>query len=404
MAKLNKHIVITIRLLGNRSGGAERLYCELANHLVDMGYKVSCLTYEAGNGKPFYPLRAEVNLINLFVPNKSRSFIGKAGNLFSVTNEKNLLLSIPHFLKSNIDYIFQLRRFYKGNDVDISISYLPPANTPSILAALFTKVKTIATNHNVPEQDYESNKRWSQNPIDKYLRKKMVCKATIIHVLFDSFGLWFNKKVSSKLHTINNYVPNDYFDEPILPANRENLIIAVGRLAPVKNYIALLKAWVIIKDEFPDWKVEIFGVGPQKSEMKQLINQNGINDSFVLKGHTKDIKSEYDRARILCHPALYEGFGLSVAEGLSRHLPVVAYKDCEGVNQFVIDHVNGLMIERENEVDSLATALRQLIQSSQLRNDLSNSARDSITHFSEEKYYENWINLLSKLTGESENG
>ena len=34
---VKKHIVLVIRLLGDRSGGAEKLYIEMANYLITNG-------------------------------------------------------------------------------------------------------------------------------------------------------------------------------------------------------------------------------------------------------------------------------------------------------------------------------------------------------------------------------
>ena len=61
-----KKVAIVIRLLVNRSGGAERIYCELANMLTARGYEVTCLHYDAIPGKPFFAIDRRVELINLY--------------------------------------------------------------------------------------------------------------------------------------------------------------------------------------------------------------------------------------------------------------------------------------------------------------------------------------------------
>ena len=78
-----KHIAIVIKLLNRKSGGAERLYCELANKLSAMGYQVSCLIYENGDVEPFYHLDNRVNFINLYVRFKNRSLLSKLSKLKS---------------------------------------------------------------------------------------------------------------------------------------------------------------------------------------------------------------------------------------------------------------------------------------------------------------------------------
>ena len=50
----------------NRSGGAERIYCELANMLTARGYEVTCLHYDAVPGKPFFAIDRRVEVINLY--------------------------------------------------------------------------------------------------------------------------------------------------------------------------------------------------------------------------------------------------------------------------------------------------------------------------------------------------
>lgn len=391
-----RKIVLTIRLLGDRSGGAERLYCELANKLVQNGYEVFCLVYESGDHRPFYELSPKVNLINLFVKFKNRTLIGKCSGALESTKGKVGYLA--EFLSRNYDYYMQLRRFLKSNSIDVCISLLPPANTVAVLACKGLETKSIACNHNVPKQDYENPERWSANPLDISLRRKIVKKADAIHVLFDEFGKWFGDDVQHKLVTINNYVPDDFFTTTQAKyESRDNLILGVGRLSPVKNYEVLLKAWAKIHNKHPEWRVEIYGVGPQLKFLRSMAKELGVAESFKLRGHTKNIKNEYDHAKILCHPAHYEGFGLSVAEALARRLPVVAYQDCEGVNQFVSDKENGLMVERDVDGDTIANALDQLIRDQDFAKKLSGNAEKSVLNFSSEIYYGSWFELIRKL-------
>ncbi len=51
---------------------------------------------------------------------------------------------------------------------------------------------------------------------------------------------------------------------------------------------------------------------------------------------------------------------------LREKVPVVAYQDCEGVNQYVINNKNGLMVERDHNGDTIACALDQLMKGATL--------------------------------------
>lgn len=399
---VKKHIVLVIRLLGDRSGGAEKLYIEMANYLITKGYNVTCLYYEPGTKPPFYELNKDVALVNLFVPYTSMGLTGKFVRAMSHVLGDKSFFPVFSWLNTELNFTLQLKRFFSNSNVDLIIAYLPPANTPSLIAAKLSKTKVIVTNHNVPEKDYEDPKRWSPNPIDRYLRRNLLKYASNIHVLFEQFGEWFPAKLQDKITAIPNYVPNEYFTTSS-NSKREKKIIGVGRLASVKNYTDLVESWANLAAKYKDWKVEIYGTGPDHEKLQSLINSKGIADSFFLMGHTSNILEKYDKSLIFCHPAIHEGFGLSVAEALARDLPVIAYKDCEGVNQFVVDDYNGLLIERDSGSVNMTAALETLIMDQNKLRELTSNAKDSIRPYSEKKYYQRWDNLIT-ATMESQHG
>ncbi len=394
-----KHIVIVIKQINNRSGGAERLYCDLANKLLKLGFKVSCLVYESSKPKPFYRIDKEVDIINLYVPAQNRKLITRICSKLKNRYLPSIIKNLAQYISENLDFITQLRVFCKNNNVGASISFMPPANTINVISTLGLKTNSIITNHNVPQEDYENPKRWGKNPVDIFLRKKTAIKADFIHVLFEEFGNWFPIDVQSKIRVIHNFVPGEFFDHTPDFEKREKMIIAVGRLAPVKNYGTLIEAWALINKEFPAWKIEIYGVGQDKKLLRGLINTNGLNNSVFLKGHTKNINKHYERSRLMVHPAAHEGFGLSVAEALAKKVPVIAFQDCHGVNQFVYDKINGLMVDRgTSEINSLAAALKTYLNSPSLQTELFSNSQASISEFNERKYLHKWKSLISEVT------
>jgi len=396
-----KKIGLVIRLLGNRSGGAERLYCELANWLVQEGYEVHCLYCESGDGKPFYDIDKKVRMVNLWIPYKSRSITTKFYDLVAAKDSSSKIMSYFGFLSKHNEFSKCLGNYIKYNSLDLTISLLPPANTPLLLSKRYHNSKIIVTNHNVPEQDYENKNRWSKNPYDILMRKKLLSRADKIHVLFESFKNWFEPDLSGRITVIENYISDSYFS--ILPEPealyQKKRLIAVGRLADVKNYHVLIESWSKIHLKHPDWILVIFGKGPDSVKLKDMCQKLNLGNSVVLAGHTKNIYEEYKKSSILCHPALYEGFGLSVAEGLACGLPVVAFSDCEGVNQFVFNDVNGIMCDRShsNGVNEFSEALEKLINNKKIYLDLSEKSQSSVKVFSEVKYYEKWKKLIEEL-------
>jgi glycosyltransferase involved in cell wall biosynthesis len=397
-----KAIAVVIRQLLDRSGGAERLYCELANMLAEAGYAVTCLYYDNAEGAPFYPLRDDVERINLAEIGSSVLKATRGSRL-----QRRILAALTRswfggFLNPwlwravNGKFVDQLEDFYRFRRPALVISFLPPANTPALQAARRVPVPVIPTNHNVPQEDYLSRRRWDPNPYDRKLRLELLDYAARVHVLSSTFAGWFPKHLRDRVVVVPNYVSPEIRQTPPR-AERDKVVLAVGRLAETKNYAVLIEAWSLIANEFPDWKVVLYGDGPLRAKLQGMAERLNVGASFILAGQHSALGEEYAKASLFCHPALFEGFGLVAAEALALQLPVVAFSDCAGVNEFVEDGVNGLLIERQAGAPALAAALKRLIGDEALRERLGANGPPSVATFTPEAYRAIWLGLVEQI-------
>lgn len=108
-------------------------------------------------------------------------------------------------------------------------------------------------------------------------------------------------------------------------------IIQVARLdAEKKGQDILIDALALLKQRGLDGiEVDFIGEGISFEELKSQterlgisrnVNFLGLRDRSYIYSHLK----EYD---LMCHPARYEGFGLTVAEGMAAKLPVLVSDD-----------------------------------------------------------------------------
>ena len=58
----------------NSAGGAERVFCNMANELVSRGYDVYAVCCDWEQGKPFYELDEQVKFINIDGSGKQTKF------------------------------------------------------------------------------------------------------------------------------------------------------------------------------------------------------------------------------------------------------------------------------------------------------------------------------------------
>ena len=397
--------MMVIRGLLGAGGGAERIFCEMAGMLTAEGYCVTCLHFDNKMGLVHFPLDPAVQLRNLYPPLFSKiGLLSRAMTLAAkIPLLKERLSSRFHWLARNMAFLDALTAQLSSERPDVLISFLPPANTPALLAGARTAVPVIVTNHNVPAHDYDSTERWDQNPLDRRLRSKALYKAAAIHVLFPRFGDWFSPNLQKRIVAIPNYVSPHVWPDHV-EEKREKIILGVGRLSGVKNYGDLLEAWSQIAPKFPDWRVVIFGKGRKRGGLERRAAKFGLESSFILGGQTNQIAVEYSRASIFCHPALHEGFGLSVVEAMAHELPTVAFDDCSGVNEFVTDEVNGLLPPRLGGSSALAISLARLIEDDALRARLGAAARRTAFQFSERKFVEHWKALIDEIRDRQKRG
>lgn len=387
-------VLLVIRNLAGRGGGAERIYCELANLLADEGFDVTCASFDAKDGMPFFPLDPRVYRINLHPAKLNQKLMHFATRVFPRgTGLGNRL----RWKMQNDDFVAQLGRLMDGWKPDLAISFLPPANTPTLLAARNRAVKVIPTNHNVPAEDYTNPRRWDANPVDRKLRLSALDRADAIHVLFPGFAGWFPAHLRDRITAIPNYVSDDILKSPEAP-ERDRTILAAGRLASVKDYGTLLSAWALLPQHHATWKVKVFGDGPERAMLTDRIAQFGVQDSFLLCGHTSAIAEEYRKASIFCHPAKFEGFGLSPAEALACGTPVVAFAGTPGIKEFLVHDGNALLCARdERSTANLAEALDRLISDNGLRERLARNGPESMLPYSYDRYRATWVSLIHRV-------
>lgn len=389
-------VLMVIRLLGGRAGGAERLFCDISNMLADAGYDVTIVTCDSSKERPPYHISPKISRVNLWAPQARHAPWYVALDAAAKLYPKVKVAAPVEWLSKNLYFVRRLHAVARDLRPDVIISFMPPANTPSLLAGWLAGAKVLPTNHNVPEHDYRSKVRWDQNPVDKLLRFWSLRTADRIHVLFPTFGEWFPDYLRDKIVPIPNAV-SPAFLEPSPPRPRRKEIVASGRLTDVKNYGVLVEAWARLAARHPDWSVKLYGHGPKRKALQAQIRELGVEGSVHLMGQSNDMKRVYQEAEILAHPALFEGFGLSVAEALACGTPVVAFADCAGVNEFVHDGVNGLLVDRAGGAAALAAGLERLITDEPLRRTLRDRGPASLEPFSPEKFRERWTAIVDDI-------
>lgn len=135
------------------------------------------------------------------------------------------------------------------------------------------------------------------------------------------------------------------------------IILAVGRLHPMKGFDVLIRAVGLLSD--PDIRLVLAGEGPMEAELKALATVQPLPSCYEFMGHSETMESLYQRAHCLVLPSVsHESFGFVLAEAMACGLPLVT-SDFGPLPEINVDGATGLVVAR-GDVSALARALAAL--------------------------------------------
>jgi len=395
-------ICIALNYLSDASGGAERIAIESANKLHEEGHAVTVVQCFGKASEPYYLLNPEIPQIDLGIfPYKNQylmpaegidiSYERFGGRKFEklgyepTKDDFDQWKKSPHFWRSQV-----YAGFLYHHQFDVIVSHMP-STYPYVLLPRQANDKSlhIASLHNAPEFKFYSPLYPAESKMERYMRLVALEQADRIGVLFNDFVDQVPPVFQDKCFVLPNFLSadiNKYADPQYESLHNKKTIISVGRLSEQKDHQTLVKAFAIIKEKHPDWKLKIFGEGPLRQSLTRLCKEQGLNSNKILQGARKDVQEAYKQGSIFAFPSVFEGFGLTALEAMRFGMPVIAFNSCEGVKNLVSHEKNGLLIDDTDRVTTLANALDELISNAEWSTKLGNNAVTEAKQYSIDAY------------------
>ncbi len=117
----------------------------------------------------------------------------------------------------------------------------------------------------------------------------------------------------------------------------------LGRLIPLKNVGAVLKAAASLAEREIEVRVEIAGTGPSEPALRELAKSLEVTQRVRFLGWKTDIPHLLKSWDVLVVPSLEEGIPISVLEAMAAARPVVASR-VGGLGELVVDGVTGRLL------------------------------------------------------------
>lgn len=357
-------------------GGIEKVMAEKANYFADvLGYEVYILTTEQKGNSPCYSLSAKIKLVDIevnYIRNKS---------YFHPINFKK----IPsHFTK------------YKRTIREIKPNFIISCNYAFDfywLPFTFKSIPKLKEFHS--SRFYENEARKNSNKIKKlkYVLNDFIESKFTKLILLNSDELPFYHS-SNKIVIPNPIQIVPFSNQPL----RQKRAIAAGRIAPVKGFDAMIRAWQKVNEQCPEWQLIIFGNGEKEyiNYLKNIISELNLQNKVIIHSATNQLRSEFLKSSFYLMTSKTECYPMVLLEAMNTGLPVVTYDSPTGPRHIVTSNSDGIIVDYNNE-RLLVEKIVFLMQNDQLLNEMGENAIEKSKSFSVEKVMTQWESLFKQL-------
>lgn len=315
--------------------------------------------------------------------------------LNTVSNRQEFIDNLKHFhliktLKEGIKSIYILLN--KNSKI---IKYLINSDAKIIISTRYEFSKLL--NKYGRKDTLKISEQHVYDISDKYIAKLNKLK-NIDYLMPVSKNLLDEYK--GKVHIKMQYIPLalNYYpkDDELSQVNNKNLI-AIGRLDKVKGFADLITIMDILVDKDSEIKLNIFGDGPEKESLQELIKEKHLEKNIKLWGFKKYtfIKDYLKSSSLYLMTSFEESFGLVVIEAMSYGIPCIAFDSAKGVLD-VINEDNGYLISNRDIELYTKTILEYFELSSKDRKKISTEARLTATKYSFDNVQKEWLKFINE--------
>jgi glycosyltransferase involved in cell wall biosynthesis len=351
-------------------GGAERVAALLADYWVGEGHEVLITTFDSPGAEPFFAVDPRVEVRALSATNATRALAARLG--------------------TNVARVARLRAVLQEFHPNAVVAFMTEANVVAIWAARGLGIPVVVSERNQPD-------RPGLGPFHKLARRLSYPAAAAIVVQNREIASWARAHFNVPVHILANPVMSSA-DARSPKGGTGLLLVSIGRLTHQKGFDVLLQSFTAIAAKHPDWRLVIYGEGPDRPALERLRRESGHASRIDLPGLTKDSAEALHQASLFVLPSRFEGYPNVLLEALSHGLPVIA-TDCPGATAEILDGgAHGILV-RPDDVGALTAALGAVMSSPDLRDSYASKARSAVAGLDIAVVGKRWLDLLEALKG-----
>ena len=301
--------------------------------------------------------------------------------------------------------IMQLAKVITAKKPHAVVSSLESTNLVCVISVYISRYKTklILVTQNVTSKILREHRvpwlrlwlvRWLYPYANKIIAVSQVCAEDLMRNFNISGRLVEIIPNPVKISNVQR-LANDPLKHPWFNPKTSPIIISVGRLTIQKGYEYLIKAFCLVRKDYP-CKLLILGEGENKYALEDLATKVGLSDSLEILPFQKNPFNFIARSDVFVLPSLYEGMPLALLEAMACGTAIIGTTGLSGLEEIITHGENGLLVKPRDEY-ALADAIRILLTDRDLRVKFSEAGKKRSADFDAEKISTKYADLFDNL-------
>lgn len=271
-----------------------------------------------------------------------------------------------HGVMSYIKHVRFLMGFVKRHRIEVVFAHLQSAGLVAGIASRFSRFKLFYIRHNTDEHILSRNKNaimvnWLTNKVvskiiaisnrvARYLQgPDHVRKDRIIRI---NLGYNFESYLKTDKQGIAAEIRREY--------SCRLLLLSAARLIPVKRQMEAFQVVRQLVSEGLDVKLLCLSDGPYRETLEKYITDNKLQANIFMLGARRNIIDYMEASDLFLHLSASEASNNAVKEmGYCRKTAIVC-NDVGDFDDYIVNGVNGYIVDKENPVEPSIEILRQL--------------------------------------------
>lgn len=257
---------------------------------------------------------------------------------------------------------------------------------PGYTAPILSRCPLVTVFHDLQHRRHPEYFRWFDLPFWRAFLYASAHRSKVIIAISEATRRDFiahYKIDASRVRVVHHGVDAEFFGirERIPNAGGERYILTVSTLHPHKNFQRLVMAFADYVRKRPDVKLVIAGLrGFDSAHISQLIGELQLGEKVRCTGWIprEELYRLYAGADAFINPTMFEGFGMTLLEGMAAGLPV-ACSDIEPVRSIA---GNAALLFNPQSTSEIENALWRISDDEELRECLRRSGPVRAREFS----------------------